>query len=242
LTVQTIQADQPVLRTKAWHSNRGFLISISGIDGSGKSSNAIALANGLRENGLAVSRSWTGYKHALSYPFLALLRLVGYTHRIKVRGLVFFKRDIRRNKVIARLWPIAIALDFVPKALVAVALPLYQGKIVVSDRYVYDVIAELTQDSNMSVRIRNVLLHLVPRPNIAFLMDVDENIAWERAMVPGRAPEQPYYDLGQRRRIYRDIARTNGIIVLDGSRDLSLNRKQILQMTLNAMKLQNPSC
>lgn len=231
----TVQLDQPLQQTKVWSPKKGFLISISGIDGSGKSSNTIALANALRDRGLPVSRSWTGYKHALSYPLLAVLRLVGYTHRIKVRGLVFFKRDIRRNKIIAKLWPLAIALDFVPKALFAVALPLYRGKIVVSDRYVYDVIAELTQDANMGFRTRSILLHLVPRPNIAFLMDVDENIAWERAMVPGRAPEQPYYDLGNRRRIYREIARTNGMIILDGSNDLSLNRRQILEMTLNAL-------
>jgi thymidylate kinase len=230
-----MQVQETRVSEQAWNRKKGFLITISGIDGSGKSSNAIALATALRQKGFPVSRSWTGYKHALSYPFLALLRLVGYTHRIKVRGLVFFRREIRRNKVIAKLWPLAIALDFVPKAWRTVLLPLYQGRIIISDRYVYDVVAELTQDAGMGIRTRHLLLHTVPKPDIAFLMDVDEEIAWERAMVPGRAPEQPYYDLGERRRIYRDLARTYGIIILDGSRDLSSNRYEILQKTLDAI-------
>lgn len=234
MTRQTLQVTTKQGPTAV--SKQGFLISISGIDGSGKSSNALALWENLRNQGLPAVQAWAGLKPALSYPFLAVVRLLGYTRRIRVRGLVFFRRDLRRNRAILKLWPLVVALDFFPKALVSVWLPLKRRKVIVSDRYVFDLLAELIQETNIGAKARNLLLNMVPRPNIAFLIDVDHSLAWERAMVPGRAREQPYYDLAERRKVYLDLAREYGMIVLDGSDQLSRNSRQILQQTLGAMQ------
>lgn len=220
---------------------RGILVSISGIDGSGKSSNTVALCKTLMAMGFPVTRAWTGHKPIFSYPFFAVVRLLGYTHRIKFRGLVFFRREIRQNKALATLWPFFVALDFVTKGIVSVIIPLKRGRIVVSDRYVYDVMAELIQEAQIGDRMRNILLNFLRRPDIAFLMDVSPELAWERAMVPGRAREQPYYDLAERRRIYQDLARQNRIIILDGSRDLSSNERDVSRWTLQMMRAINES-
>lgn len=216
---------------------KGFLITISGIDGSGKSSNAIALYKSLSQRGLPVAQAWAGHKPAFSYPILALVRLLGYTRRLRIAGIPFFRRDIQNNRAISRLWPLVLALDFVPNALVLVALPLRRRKIVVCDRYVYDVVAELAQESTLGLRTKRLLLSLLPHPDIAFLMDVDENLAWRRSVVPGRAREQPYYDLEGRRRIFLELAGENGIIILNGGRGLAENQREILHRTLSALGL-----
>lgn len=220
---------------------KGLLVSISGIDGSGKSSNTEALCKSLREMGFPVTRAWTGHKPIFSYPFFAVVRLLGYTHRIRFRGLVFFRREIRQNRALATLWPFFVALDFIVKGMFSVILPLTRGRIVVSDRYVYDVVAELIQEVNIGNTARNILLNFLRRPDIAFLMDVSPELAWERAMVPGRAREQPYYDLSERRIIYRDLARQNRIIILDGSRDVSYNKRDVLRSTLEMISSANQS-
>jgi thymidylate kinase len=218
---------------------RGLLVSISGIDGSGKSSNTVALCKSLRAMGFSVTRAWTGHKPIFSYPFFAVVRLLGYTHRIRFRGIVFFRREIRQNNALATLWPFFVALDFVLKGIVSVIIPLRRGRIVVSDRYVYDVVAELIQEAQIGDR--NILLNFLRRPDIAFLMDVSPELAWERAMVPGRAREQPYYDIAERRRIYQDLARQNQIIILDGSRDLSSNERDVLRWTLEMIQATSKS-
>ena len=110
------------------------------------------------------------------------------------------------------------------------------GRVVVSDRYAYDIVAELIQEARIGRRIRSILLNFFPRPNIAFLMDVSPELAWARAIVPGRPREQPYYDMAERRRIYRDLAQENRMIILDGSRDLSHNRRDMLQSTLEKIR------
>src|SRR6266581_2404179 len=192
--------DQSQTEARTTEKKGGFLITFSGIDGSGKSSQVVSLIETLSTRHIPVVRAWAGNKPALSYPFLALLRLLGFTKRKKIQGLVFVQRDIRRNKIIARLWPLVLALDFVPKALVSVTIPIRRGRVVICDRYVYDFIAELSQEGLLGPRGRRILLGLLPRPNLAFLMDVDVELAWKRALIPGRAREQPIYDLPGRRR------------------------------------------
>jgi thymidylate kinase len=216
---------------------KGFLITISGIDGSGKSSNAVALYKSLCQRGLPVAHAWAGHKPALSYPIMALVRLLGYTRRVRITGIPFFRREVQNNSAISRLWPLVLALDFVPSALVSVALPLRRGKIIVCDRYVYDVVAELTQESALGKRTKRLLLNLLPHPDIAFLMDVDESLAWRRSLVPGRAREQPYYNLEVRRRIFLGLAGENGIIILNGGKKLAENQGEILHRTLRALGL-----
>jgi thymidylate kinase len=214
---------------------RRFLVSISGIDGSGKSSNTKALCENLRKKGFSVTRAWTGNKPILSYPFFAIVRMLGYTHKLKLQGIVFFRREIQQNPALATLWPFFVVLDFVLRGIVSVVIPLRRGRVVVSDRYVYDVLAELIQEARIGKRTRNILLNFFPRPDIAFLMDVTPELAWKRGLVPGKPREQPYYDMAERRRIYRDLARQNRMVILDGSRDVSINEKDVLQWTLEAI-------
>jgi thymidylate kinase len=85
------------------------------------------------------------------------------------------------------------------------------------------------------MRTKRILLNLLPHPDIAFLMDVDENLAWRRSLVPGRAREQPYYDLEVRRRIFLGLAGENGIIILNGGKKLAENQGEILHRTLRAL-------
>ncbi len=212
-----------------------LLVSISGVDGSGKSSNADALCESLSQRGFHVARAWAGFDAELSLPFIALVRLLGYTRRTKIRGLTFFRREVWRNAAISRLWPLVLALDFVPNALVSVVLPLQKGRIVVCDRYVYDLVAELTQESTLGPRAKRTFLNFLPRPDIAFLIDVDEDVAWKRIMIPGRARTQPIYDVSARLKIYRQLATENGMIILNGADDPARNRQEILTRTLSIL-------
>ena len=215
---------------------RGFLITISGVDGSGKSSHSLALQESLAERGYPVVRAWAGHKPTLSYPFLALVRLLGYTHRRKVGGVVLVWRDISRNIALSKLWPLFLVLDFIPKALLNVTFELWRGRTVVCDRYVIDLIAELAHYDLIGPTARRILLGLVPYPRIAFLMDVSEGTAQERMMVPGRAREQPAYDLSRRRRVYLQLAKEFRMVILDGEAEPSRNRLEILNQALASLK------
>lgn len=232
---QTLEEAQ--LRAYGQSERKRFLITFSGIDGSGKSSQVVSLQSTLSLRSLPVVRAWAGNKPILSYPFLALIRLLGLTRRKKIQGLIFVRRDIRRNRAIAYLWPLILALDFVPKALVSVAVPLHRGKIVICDRYVYDFIAELNEDDLLGAKGKMILMNLLPKPDLAFLMDVDTELAWKRALTPGRAREQPIYDLAGRRGAYLQLSKEVGMIVVNGARDADQNRALILKETLDRLRV-----
>lgn len=211
-------------------------MTFSGLDGSGKSSQVDALREGLRKNGVATVRAWTGQNPIFTPPFNALVRFLGLTHRKTIHGVVFFWRDLRRNSAIAKLWPITQALDFVPRAVLSVGLPLLRGRVVISDRYVYDLIAELSDQELLGRKTRSLLLTILPRSDISFLMDVSEDIAWKRAAVPGRAREQPLYDLSRRRSVYQRLAKDFSMHVINGEDQPALNRALILHATLDSLK------
>lgn len=214
----------------------GFLITFSGIDGSGKSSQVTSLLRTLSGRNINAIRAWAGNKPMLSYPFLALVRVLGYTKRRRIQGLTFVQRDIRRNRALSKLWPIALTLDFVPKAFFSVVIPLRRRRVVVCDRYVYDLLAELRQDEFIGSWGQAILLHLLPKPDLAFLMDVNVELAWRRALVPGRAREQPIYDMEGRRGAYLQLSREFAIVVVDGSRDSSINQSIISRQTMEALE------
>jgi len=222
-------------RTGRAQMSHGFLVTFSGLDGSGKSSQAVTLQRSLAGRNISVARAWAGQKPMLSYPFLALVRFLGYTHRRKIQGVAFVERDLRRNRALARLWPLVLALDFVPKTIVSVRLPLRKGRIVICDRYVYDLLAELLHEGMLGERTKRMLIELTPRADLAFLMDVDEKLAWERALVPGRAREQPYYDLLQRRKVYLELGREMGMVVMNGQGDVAQNHRMILTKTMDGL-------
>ena len=211
-------------------------MTFSGLDGSGKSSQVDALREGLRKNGVPTVRAWTGQNPIFTPPFNALVRFLGLTHRKTIHGVVFFWRDLRRNSAIAKLWPIVQALDFVPRAVLSVGMPLLRGRVVISDRYVYDLVAELSDQELLGRKTRNVLLKMLPRPSIAFLMDVNEDIAWKRAAVPGRAREQPLYNLSRRRSVYQRLAKDFNLQVINGEDRPDKNRALILHATLDSLK------
>ncbi len=211
-------------------------MTFSGLDGSGKSSQVDSLRGGLQKNGVATVRAWTGQNPIFTPPFNALVRILGLTHRKTIHGVVFFWRDLRRNSAIARLWPVAQALDFFPRALLSVGLPLLRGRVVISDRYVQDLIAELSDQELLGRRIRRILLTMLPRPQLAFLMDVSEDTAWKRAAVPGRAREQPLYDLSRRRDVYRRLAKDFDMYVINGEDHPTRNRAFVLRTTLDSLR------
>jgi len=163
--------------------------------------------------------------------------MLGYTHRTKIDGIQFYWRDIRRNPVLARIWPIVLLLDFLPKAIWSVTVPVLRGKTVICDRYLYDIMAELSDDGLLSIQTKKILWGMVQQPALAFLIDVDTDLAWKRALIPGRAREQPIYDLGARRKIFLQLAKEFGMIVLDGGGDPEKNRFEILNRTLDSFRI-----
>ncbi len=186
----------------------GCVISISGPDGSGKTSHAQALSGALRLCELNATYLWNrGGSTGLLRAANAVRRLLGGQRAAGSlpEDSVTRRRRLSSNPLLRFAWSWLVALDQVATYAIRARLPAMVGRIVVADRYAYDTAVEmeasLPADAHWSRLAIAAMLRLVPRPTFAYVLDVDPDTA--RA----RKPEEVWHaDLAAEREHYRSLA------------------------------------
>jgi len=126
------------------------LIYIMGIDGSGKSTAANALAEGLRQEGFRVDVLWLRFNNVLSKPLLAFCRLIGLTRREIVGGVLMGFHDFYRSRIISWLFVFLQYLDALRVRWLTLQPKLSDpNRVVILDRYVYDILVDLIVDTHL---------------------------------------------------------------------------------------------
>ncbi len=193
-------------------------ICFIGIDGSGKTTLARRLAGELNGN--------FRYVHSLiEARLLALLLSAG--RRLMAGGKSRqsdYEGFSRRKRAIFSLAPflyivytVMLLLDYLPQMARKVVIPLKMGEGIVSDRYVYDTAINMVMnrgcDMDGLLRTIRSFLAVLPKPDITFLVDVPEEVAFSRK---DDVPDIAY--LKEKRPIYIELARRMGMPVLDGTK------------------------
>ena len=189
-------------------SDRGFkLVSFSGIDGAGKSTQIDALETRLSELGLrsTVLAFWDdivvlgGFRELISHQAFGGDEGVGSPERPISRR----DKNVTSTRVIAaRLF--LYFLDAVYLRLFCLKLRKTVADVVIFDRYIYDELANLPLDHWFARWYVRLILNLVPEPDVAYLVDADA------AAARARKPEYPLEFLRQNRERYLALSRLAG--------------------------------
>jgi len=189
------------------------VITFSGIDGAGKSTQVSALISSLREA-------------AIRYEMLTFWDDVAVLSRFReFISCAAFKGDpgvgtpekpvTRRDKNVSS-WPVTAARIFFYIA-DSIRLRLLISKLrqkdldaVIFDRYIYDELANLPLRRSWARFVARVLMVLAPEPDAAFLIDADPVAA--RA----RKPEYPLEFLYRNRESYLALSRMSAAFVVVG--------------------------
>lgn len=193
----------------AGRPRRGSVIALSGLDGSGKSTQARMLAETLGDLGYRVRVEWPAID-APSRVMAALTRLGKGSVRAASRpkGPTAVSDDParalrQRSEAITFVWSSLYAVRGAVRAARLTWPGVVRGAVVVCDRYVLDsnVFMIHRYGAQRGYRAQLALLRLLsPRPRAAFLVEVPAAVA------TARQPERTLAENAERARLYRALA------------------------------------
>ncbi len=172
-------------QVSAAFANRPFLISFSGIDGAGKSTQIDYLKTYLEEQGLRVLLL-TFWDNVAVFS-----RIRGGVGQRTAPAPAAEGAFLPRNNKHIRKWYLSTAragfyiLDVVQLHRLLADPHVESYDVVIFDRYVYDQIANIYSKSALARLYSKLLLKQTPAPDLAFIIDADPDAAF------ARKPEYP---------------------------------------------------
>jgi len=192
---------------------KGFFIVLDGIDGCGKTVHSKGLCEELRK---------------LNYD-------VAYTtepSRFPI-GQFIEQKLLREAKVSPQVEALLFAADRFDHLTFDVLPMLRANKIVVSDRYVYSSLAYQGAQGLKLDWIRQVNYFAI-KPNLALYLDVPAEIGLARKK--GRSVLENLELERKARQIYVSLVESGELIKVDSSRSLDVVRKEILALSIQALR------
>jgi len=192
-------------------STNAKIVSFSGIDGAGKSTQIEALLDYLRERSLA-AKVYTFWDDVVVFS--------SFRERV---SLSVFKGDrgvgsrekpiVRRDKNVASWYVVTsrlflYLLDVCGLAVLVSRTSAAKADVVIFDRYLYDELANLPLKRRWARFYIRLLLKCTPKPDLALLLDADPDAACERK------PEYPPEFVERNREAYLRLARLAGMTVV----------------------------
>ncbi|MGA8149638.1 MAG: thymidylate kinase [Terriglobales bacterium] len=200
---------------KALKDRRPTLVSFSGIDGSGKSTQIEILRIRLQQSGLSVRllAFWDDLAVLKDFREFTSYSVLGSDKGVGARGKPVNRRD--KNVQSWYTTPVRFFLYFLDALSSCRAVAearASEADVVILDRYLYDELANLPLNGPVTRAYVRLLLKLAPQPDVAYLLDADPDQARERK------PEYPLEFLRSNRASYLALAEMAGMTaVVPGS-------------------------
>jgi len=200
------------------HSQPPMLITLSGVDGAGKTTQVRALQAALNTCDLRATQVW--YRAGSA-------RWVSMLTRFAKRGAtagppqptpsrVESRRQRLRSPWARQAWSWLTTVELLLKYSAHVAVPLLLGRVVICDRYVYDALADWSAyfgEPDIEKRVAaRVLLALTPHPRLAYWLDLPPEEALARSQ-----DGTPASFLATLSEAYRRVAASQGLHRVNGS-------------------------
>jgi thymidylate kinase len=215
-------------------TDRPTIVSFSGIDGAGKSTQISALIDHLQGLGLKV-RICTFWDDIVAFSrFREFISVKAFKGE---KGVGSPERPVRRRDKNVSSWYVTAArlflyaLDALSLCLAVARLSRSDADFIVFDRYIYDELANLPLDHAPIKLFVRGLMHFTPRPDVAYLLDADPRAARLRK------PEYPLEFLRKNRNAHLALSEIGGMRVIRGMSEQETSSQVFAWIAVHAFVL-----
>ncbi len=225
------------VRPRTW---RPAIVSFSGLDGSGKSTQVAELRSALSRLGVPAEAQWAGFKTGSrlrgALPLLDRPTAAPWRPASSPADRDPLVPAACRDSVLGRhLWSSAVVTLNAISLWQHVLVPRRGTKVVIFDRFSPDSAVKLDMhyvcNRHFAIpRQRRWFARLSPKPDVGFLVSVPSDVAYARRQ--DQTPEE----LALMTRLYEDSAARFGLIRLDGTRPVEDLAHQVLASTWQSLR------
>jgi len=209
----------------------GKIISLMGIDGCGKSSLAAMLQKELERNGQKAVVTWATLRPVLLRPFILAAKFLLVRKHNKFDNyeahITAKKKGMSKLAFAHGIYFFVMFIDYLPQAFYKVTLPRMLGRVVICDRYYYDLMLDYAITVSAKPEKMLALLRFassfLPTPDLHYFVSVPPEVSFSRKT---DIPSLEY--LQERSSLYQAMADDQNLPVLDGTLPLEENCRRIM--------------
>jgi len=204
-----------------------MLITLIGVDGSGKTTQARILYKVFKRFNYKVKFIYagnTGIKLGKKYSFYLSIPVDIIIHRIlKVQD----KSSLLRSKYrfLLKFESYLLFLNYIILILPKILLCRQIYQLLITDRYVYDYILQRAIFEGSLSTINKILILMTPKPDLVTVFDLDEKIACNR-----KIEEKSVGELNILRRLYLRLGTKLSGHIIDASKPIAVVSDEILRL------------
>lgn len=218
-----------------------IMICFQGNDGSGKSTQVKKLISAIEKRNLSVKRVWNRFEPRISLPITKIVKMVFFKNKGIYENYsdhVKQKRTLFQNNFISKAYKYIWLTDYLTQISFRLIKSYFKNDVILLDRYYYDAVVDVSTELNFSetetISLVKKLSKFFPRPDLIFLLDVPEEISFERK---DDIPSIDY--LRDRRRVYLTIGDYLSMINIDGTNNKNEIHSFILECLIRCIHDKN---
>jgi len=223
---------------------KGVLICFMGMDGSGKSTLSRYLFEEVKRRNCNVSYTW--WLEGEDSLLRRLLRRIGKSKYSNLESDANNSNTMSKDgtmitKIFRVFYPRVVLLDYLRFGIVKAWLPKIMGrdKIIIFDRFVYDVVLAMSKEFDFPDAKRGRLLKefskLLPNPDLIFIIDVPPEVSYLRRKEEIESVENAKVMWARYQELYSSLNDlTSGkTMKIDNTREIETVKAEILKATLD---------
>jgi thymidylate kinase len=209
------------------NNKSSLLITLCGLDGSGKTTQSTMLMDYFKKNQIKSKYVWLRAPERLTLPISLFFKSIGISKGLvtdsgKRKGVT----DLSNHITLQKIWKFFLLLDLKFVSSYKIFSELKKNDILIVDRYVIDTLVDLvidTKDESVIDSIGSKFLKLIPKNSKIFFLDVNPQVSFDRNH------EENLEILEFRRKLYLKISKICNMIVIDSSKSIDDIHNEILK-------------